>query len=261
MIHLINSENRPLYEAALSQMHSDRTRYFVEGRGWSDLKVEGGREYDEYDTDDAIYLIGFDTDGTIGVSLRLLPADNGCILSDHFSHLVPDGELSGPGVYEISRYYASPRRRGPAGFALRSALHVATLEAAIERGARRLLGLTDLGLLNLMRYTGWRVQPLGTPSRYAEGVAAAFEVGCSESDLAHTRQLLDLPGRQLFCAPAWLPRGADVGAIADMTDLVINAPPAIAHSVKAEVDSRRGTWGPQGDIASLIDRLRNDAPA
>lgn len=261
MIHLICAENRHLYEDVLAEMHQARTEYFVKGRGWSNLSVQNGRECDDYDDEDAIYLIGFEDDRSIAVSARLLSAEHGCVLSDVFPHLVTDGPVRGPRIFELSRYFASRKRRGPAGFAMRSSLHVATLEAAIERGARRLVGFTDLHIMTLLRYTGWRVRPIGLPAAYAEGTAVAFEIGCEERDLDHVRDTLQLDGRQLFEAPAWLPRGSDVYAIAEATGLLLNAPSTVRQPVLRAVQKAASCWTPQGELEPLIARLGERAAA
>lgn len=261
MIHLICADNRHLYEDVLAEMHRARTEYFVKGRGWANLQVHGGSESDDYDHGQAIYLIGFEDDRSIAVSARLLSAENGCVLSDVFPHLVSDGPVRGPRIFELSRYFASRKRRGPAGFAMRSALHVATLEAAIERGARRLVGFTDLHIMTLLRYTGWRVRPIGLPAVYAEGTAVAFEIGCEGRDLDHVRATLQLDGRQLFEAPAWLPRGADVYAIAEAVGLLLNAPRDVRQPVLRAVQTAVSSWSPQGDLEPLIARLGERAAA
>jgi acyl-homoserine lactone synthase len=255
VIHLICAENRHLYEPVLGEMHHARNEYFVQGRGWTNLTVQDGQELDEYDGDRAIYLIGFEADGTIGVSCRLLRADSGCILADSFSHLVSEGPVRGQGVFELSRYFSSRKRRGPAGFGMRSALHVATLEATIARGATRLIGFTDVHIMALFRYTGWRVRPIGIPAAYDEGTAAAFEIGCRQEDLASTREQLQLFGRQLFEAPSWLPAGSDVHALAEATDLILNAPEATRQTALTAIRQAAANWTPQGDAAPLIARL------
>ena len=48
MIHIITANNRHIYRAQLAEMHELRRVHFVEERGWSDLTVIGGGEYDAY---------------------------------------------------------------------------------------------------------------------------------------------------------------------------------------------------------------------
>jgi acyl-homoserine lactone synthase len=261
MIHLINAANRHLYRDVLGEMHRARTDHFVEGRGWRNLSVEAGEELDEYDNDQALYLVGFDELGGIAVSARLLPADHGCLLSDHFAHLVAEGPACGPGVFELSRYFASPALRGRQHFPLKASMNLAVVEAVVERGARRLVGFTDLHVLGIMRYSGWRVRPIGLPTTYDEGTAAAFEIACQADDLAEMQDTLELPGRQLFEAPAWLPAGCDVRALADATSLVINLPSDLRTPALEVVSRTVRAWRPQGDLGPLFARLGERAAA
>jgi acyl-homoserine lactone synthase len=255
MIHLITSANRHLYKDVLAAMFRARTRYFVNERGWSNLSVEGGQELDAYDTDEALYLVALDEQGDIAVSCRLLPADRGCVLADHFAHLVSDGPVTGPGIYELSRYFTKPGLRGRECFPIKAAMNLAVVEAMVEREARRLVGFTDLHLLSLMRYTGWRARPIGLPADYDEGTAAAFEIACRPADLEDMREALEIPGRQLFEAPAWLPSGADIRAIADATDLILNFPSAVRQPALDAVSKAVRSWRPQGELGPLFARL------
>jgi len=261
MIHLINAANRHLYTAVLDQMHRARTDHFVGERGWTNLAVESGQELDEYDTDETLYLVGFDEKGGIAVSARLIPADRGCVLSDHFAHLVEEGPASGPGVFELSRYFASPALRGRQHFPVKASMNLAVIEALVERGASRLVGFTDLHLLGTLRYSGWRVRPIGLPAAYDEGTAAAFEIACRPADLEEMREAVQLPGRQLFEAPSWLPRGCDVRTLADATSLVINVPSALSTPALEAVSRTVRDWRPQGDLEPLFARLGERAAA
>jgi acyl-homoserine lactone synthase len=261
MIHLINAANRHLYGDVLAQMHRARTDHFVEERGWRNLCVEAGQELDEYDNDQALYLVGFDEFGAIAVSARLLPADHGCVLSDHFPHLVVEGRACGPGVFELSRYFASPALRGRRHFPVKASMNLAVVEAMVERRARRLVGFTDLHILGIMRYSGWRVRPIGLPAAYDEGTAAAFEIACQAHDLAEMQAAVELPGRQLFEAPAWLPHGSDVRSLADVTSLVINLPSELRAPALEVVSRTMRDWRPQGDLGPLFARLGERAAA
>jgi acyl-homoserine lactone synthase len=261
MIHLITASNRHLYEDVLAEMHRARTEYFVKERGWNNLVVQAGQEFDAYDTDDALYLVGFDPEGEITVSARLLSAERGSVLSDHFPHLVADGPARGPGVYELSRYFTAPHLRGRKWFPVKAAMNVAVVEAMVELGARRLVGFTDLHVMAIMRYSGWRVRPIGLPADYDEGTAAAFEISCQSSDLEDIREIVQLRGRQLFEAPSWLPRGADVRALAEATDLVINLPRPLREPALKVVSSTVQSWRPMEDLEPVFARLGERAAA
>ena len=71
-VHVVTGANRSLYTKALERMHQIRYRVFVEDLGWSDLKSADGLETDDFDNDDAVYLLACE-DGECFGSVRLLP--------------------------------------------------------------------------------------------------------------------------------------------------------------------------------------------
>ena len=115
MIHLINSNNRHLYIEELDEFHRERHRQFVIERGWPLRSVDGG-EYDDYDDDQAFYLVGLSLDGGIEVGCRIRTTARGGVLPDVFSHLIADSEPSvkEPGTFECTRYFSTISARGPA---------------------------------------------------------------------------------------------------------------------------------------------------
>ena len=76
MIHMITAENRHLYRAELREMHQLRRVHFVEERGWSQLTVRDGGEYDSSDDDRAIYFLALDAEGNIARSGSCVPRDD-----------------------------------------------------------------------------------------------------------------------------------------------------------------------------------------
>ncbi|MBW7947522.1 MAG: autoinducer synthase, partial [Sphingomonadaceae bacterium] len=70
MIRFVTAKNRSQHRALLDQMHRDRKRVFVDWLKW-DVPVVGDMEIDQYDTDDAIYIIDVDDAGDHVASIRL----------------------------------------------------------------------------------------------------------------------------------------------------------------------------------------------
>lgn len=255
MIHLINEANRHLYRDVLAEVFRARTRFFVDERGWSSLSVTSGEELDEYDTPEALYLVGFGPGGEISVGARLIPADSGCLLADHFAHLVYEGPATGPGVYELSRYFTPPSVRGRASFPIKAAMNVAILEAMVERRAQRLVGFTDLHILGGMRYSGWRVRPIGLPADYEEGTAAAFEIACQGQDLVEMREALAMPGRQLFTAGPWAACDVDLRRLGEATEVVLQDASGRMDPLSSIPVGELRRWSPEGDLGDLFARL------
>ena len=224
MIHLVNSSNRHLYGRELDELHRERHRQFVIERGWPLRSIDGG-EYDDYDDDKALYLVGLSLDGDIEVGCRIRTTAQGGVLPDVFPHLIADSESSvkKPGTFEYTRYFSTNSARGRRGFGARSKLHLAMIELVRDMGGHRLLGFVDLPLLtHLRRFSGLRIRPVGLPAPYDGGVTIAFEIGVEEDDLRTTRSLLQIPTRQLFVAPAWLPSGTDVLSLAQAVTVMVS---------------------------------------
>ena len=231
MIHLIQAANRHLYQVELLELHRERRRQFVEGRGWP-LHVRDDGEYDAYDDEAADYLIGFSPVGRIEAACRLRPTDGGGLIPDVFPHLVAESEPApdSPGTWECTRYFSTAP--GRAGFQSRSKLHLAMIEHVRDQGGDRLLGFVDLPFLtHLRRFSGLRIRPVGLPADYGEGEAGgttiAFEIGVAHADLDATRARLHIPTRQLFAAPPWLPAGVDVHTLERSTRVLLDAPDAL----------------------------------
>jgi N-acyl-L-homoserine lactone synthetase len=170
--------NRALYARQLDEMHQLRARYFVEERGWADRTTHAGGEFDDLDDDRALYLFSIEDDGSIALSARLRPADDKSMLVDCFPELLaePAARVKAPGVWELSRYFAAPRYRGPEGLKRNMELRTAVVATAQRQGARRIIAVTDVYLMNTVIRTGWDHRFLGLPATYAHGEAIAFEV-------------------------------------------------------------------------------------
>ncbi|MBW3616400.1 MAG: hypothetical protein KY446_01410 [Proteobacteria bacterium] len=178
MIHVVTLDNRGLYARQLAEMHQLRKAFFIEERGWSDRTTRDGGEFDDLDDDRAVYLFGLEPDGSIGLSARIRPTCDKSMVADHFPELLsePASEVKAPGVWELSRYFAAPRHRGREGLRRNMELRTAVVASALQRGARRVVAVTDVYLMNTVIRTGWDHRFLGLPMSYAHGDAIAFDV-------------------------------------------------------------------------------------
>jgi N-acyl-L-homoserine lactone synthetase len=192
MIHMVTDENRAIYARQLAEMHRLRKVHFVDERGWSALTVRGDQEVDQYDDARAIYFMALDKLGRIQVCMRARPTEDRSMLADIFPHLVAPAAkpVSAPGVWEISRIFATRGARGRRGVLRRAELFLATVEAACAMEVTRLVGMTDVYLLPQTLAAGWEVRVLGLPARYAEGEAIAVEVDSSEAGLVAMQERL-----------------------------------------------------------------------
>ena len=159
MLEIISQENAHLYYKELSSMHRLRHLIFKERLGW-DLKCINGLEFDQYDTDDAIYLVHKDDSGEVNACTRLLPTTVPYMLEEVFPHLVEKGRdiPKSEQVWETTRFGANtdtaPRN-------IVGILIAGMLEFAVAMGVKNYVSVTDIPLEPILRRAGWNPQRLG----------------------------------------------------------------------------------------------------
>jgi acyl homoserine lactone synthase len=78
----------------VDEMHQLRARVSAGRLGWR-VKIEYGRERDEYDALDPTYILALTDRGDVAGCVRLLPTTGPTMLSQTFSQLLPGGQLRG----------------------------------------------------------------------------------------------------------------------------------------------------------------------
>ncbi|HVY89981.1 MAG TPA: acyl-homoserine-lactone synthase [Hyphomonadaceae bacterium] len=192
MIHAVSGVNQHLYARQLDQMFRMRHTFYVEGHGWSGLSSIDGQEVDEFDDDDAVYLMSLDPFGDLAASVRLNPTTGPTLLkkfANHSDEPVP----ADSSVWDISRWIAAPRHRRadnprwPSNH--QRELMVGILEFCLSRGLTHLVMLAELRLAERIASYGWPLRYLGKPREYegGKGVAVAAEIEVGQHVLALTR--------------------------------------------------------------------------
>jgi len=87
-----------------AQMFEDRAMQFVERLGWTLRLDSQGREMDEYDEINPIYLIVPGTKNSHAGSMRFLPTIGKTMISDHFAYICPELSFKSPFIWECSRF-------------------------------------------------------------------------------------------------------------------------------------------------------------
>ena len=118
MIHIVTAENRKLYEKEMLEQHRIRHDIYVRENNWKNLKVEDGRESDQFDNDDATYILAIEDGKVLGGS-RFIPTIKPHLLSDVFSSLAEvRGIPRSPDIFEWTRLFTVSGNviamRGPA---------------------------------------------------------------------------------------------------------------------------------------------------
>src|SRR5579871_2634959 len=104
MIEVVTSRNALLYKEALHDMFRLRHRIFVERMGWEALRKPDRLERDQFDTDDAIYLLLTQDDGAVIGTHRMLPTTGPHLFSDVFPQMCAvKGVERGAKILELTR--------------------------------------------------------------------------------------------------------------------------------------------------------------
>jgi acyl homoserine lactone synthase len=155
------------------QMLEDVARYrhkvFVETLGW-DLLTEEGKERDQFDRGDTLYLAARDGTQAIVGTARLLPTDRPYLLGEVFPQLLGAGPVPcHPRIWELSRFAAVDfaATQGNALHQFSSPVAVALLEEALAIARRndveRIITVSPLGVERLLRREGFRAHRAGPP--------------------------------------------------------------------------------------------------
>jgi acyl-homoserine lactone synthase len=203
MIDCVTATNARDFERAIDHMFRLRYELFVKARGWRGLHHSAGRERDQFDTQEAVYLLSIDPDGSVAGALRLLPTVKPHLLCEHFSHLAAEGVPRGPQIYEMTRYF-TVRDRSQAQKMQRVAgeLLCAMFEYCLWEDARWITTVFDTFFLRRMRQNRWGETVLGPPTPYVEGTAIAIKIPVSRATLQSTRAAHGIKGPVLRFAGA-----------------------------------------------------------
>jgi acyl-homoserine lactone synthase len=203
MIHAVSAVNQHLYARQLDRMFRMRHAFYVEGHGWTDLKSKDGLETDEFDDENAVYLMSIDPFGDVAAAVRLNPTTGPTLLgkfSDHSDEDLPKLDT----VWDISRWIAAPEHRRadnprwPSNH--QRELMVGILEFCQSRGLTHLTMLAELRLAERILAYGWPLRYLGMPRPYegGKGVAVAAEIEVGQHALALTRAKTGVLGTMLL---------------------------------------------------------------
>lgn len=192
MIIVLNGRQRREQSQYFERMFRLRHQVFIKGMGWS-LPSVNGQEIDEYDGEDATYLLDITDDDIIQGSVRLLPSQRCSLVADYFPHLIENGlPARDPLVYECTRYIFLPLKN------TRQSNHVAR--------ARILSAMVDWCRVNRLSYVQCVVDmeafptfvemapqtiPLGLPHPYGGGRGAPGGGDCIAFRWPATREVVE----------------------------------------------------------------------
>lgn len=154
MIYGRDLRKRPVLQ---NQMFRDRRAKFRDELGW-DLRVdEAGREVDEYDELNPLYIILQDARGRHVGSTRLMPTTGRTMIAEQFAHLTRGVVISSDSTWEITRFFVRERRDRR----LAPALMWAGCEFALRQGVSSYVGVVSAPMIRVFGILGARPEILG----------------------------------------------------------------------------------------------------
>jgi acyl-homoserine lactone synthase len=202
MIHVITSANRHLYEAELVAHFRLRHEIYVVERNWKDLARSDGLERDQFDNQDATYILATDNDQVIGGSRRV-PTTRPHLLSEVFPYLASvRGLPRAVDIYEWTRMFVVKNRREgrTMGGQTRGMVICGVLEHCLDNGITGLTALIEMFWLPLFHSMGWSLVPLGLPELINGEWSIAVKMAINEDTLASTRAFHGIVGPMRIAA-------------------------------------------------------------
>ena len=196
-VHVIHNANRFLYERELDEHYRIRHRIYIEELKWRGLKPRAdGRECDQFDTEESVYLLGLENEKVVG-GLRLLPTTGPHLISDVFPQFASiRGVPRSPDIAEWTRIFVIPERREEhAGSKVSSTLVAAVIDYALDEGLSGLTALMNTIWLTRFHRYGWRVRPLGLPDLHDDEWLIAVNIDVTPAALAGVRRTCELGER------------------------------------------------------------------
>ncbi len=250
MIHVVTIENQHFYAHQLDEMFRMRHRFYVEGHKWKDLKSSDGLETDEFDNEQAIYLIALDRFARVAAALRLNPTTGPNLLADKLSHFATEMPPRSPEIWDMTRWIVAERyrRSNRSGRRLMPSetLSCGLLEFAHSRGITHFTDISEARLTPLLDASNWKYWPLGPIMDYenGKGQAQALLLDASVEQLMRQRARLGLTESVLFELKAPPLEDSPVDAHKRMMERQLAT--AMAHSDRSEV---------QLQVMTLADEL------
>jgi acyl-homoserine lactone synthase len=202
MVYAISKNNRSSLGRELDTMFRDRKRVFVDRLKWNVPVVNDVYEQDQFDTDDAVYIVAADpVTGQHHGSLRLIPSLKPHMLRDVFSSLCEDDVPVGPDIWEMTRICLSPSIPREIARTSLGLVWLGAVEFGMDQGIRLMTGLTHGPMFSNIRAAGIDIEALGPPKMFDGAQYAALQTRISADVLEREQARLGERERVLRYLP------------------------------------------------------------
>lgn len=193
-VHAVTARNRARYHAYVEQHYRIRHDIYVGERQWLELARPDGREVDQFDTDDATYLLGIDAEAGVVCGSRLVPTLKPHLMSEVFPDLaLIYGLPRARDIYEWTRIFVVPERRASGRSCLAAGIiQCGVLEHCLSQRIRQLSIVTESYWLPRFDELGWRPRPLGLPMLKDGMSIVGITVDITREALETTRDFYDI---------------------------------------------------------------------
>lgn len=170
MLHYIYGHDLHKHPELAQEMFRDRADQFRTRLGWDVSVDDSGRERDQYDELDPLYVIWQNHDGGHGGSMRFLPTTGRVMVNEIFGHLTGGAPIVSPLIWECTRFCLS---RG-AESNVAAALMLAGGEIMTNFGIRHFVGAFDARMVRIYRAIGSSPEILGSEGEGRERISVGL---------------------------------------------------------------------------------------
>jgi acyl-homoserine lactone synthase len=195
MAILITKQNLSRHSDTLEKVYRFRHRFFVHHKKWETLAKADEHEIDEFDTPEAVHIVGLDDSGDISTYTRLLPTTAPHLPSDVYPELLQGNpEPTGPDIWEWTRAAINPFKRdsGKGASRIKGEFYAAVVETCLHLGIRALLVEAHPGLITSAIDVGFHTRPLALPTEYGGEPVVPFFCEVTEATLPRTQEVFGL---------------------------------------------------------------------
>lgn len=178
MLRIISPENRKLFTQDLDGYLRLRKKILINQLGW-DLKSIDGKEIDQFDHDQAHYLIyKLPKTGTIAGGVRLTPSTVPNLTLDVFANLIDPqkGFSPSPDVWECSRFVIDSMKIETQGRLIKEAtlvLFIGMIEYGLSHQIHAYIATTEIRLERIIRMARWQFDRLGSVEKVGNTLAVS----------------------------------------------------------------------------------------
>jgi acyl-homoserine lactone synthase len=191
MIRVIDRTNRHQFIRTLDQHFRLRHEIFVKERGWKDFDRDGVYEMDQYDNEDATYLISVDGYDEVIGSSRVYPTALPHMLSEQFPALVDGAVPQRIDLVEFTRLAICKSQRGTQIYYEQ---FLGLQEFCLDQGMSGATTLIRTHRIPIVQKAGMNVIPLGLSQEIDGEMCTAIFIEASEEILMRMRSVAGIKG-------------------------------------------------------------------